>query len=253
MHAIEYDSLHDEIVVTSPLAQAILVFRGGATGEEAPIRVIQGPRTQLVGSDYAAIDRLAVDPVHDEILVPVSSHSILVFPRSGNGDVAPERIIHGSDTQLQFDGRGGMPVAVDSTHNLIIAGWSGRGNLVVDGRSVSPEPGGPQKYGALLIFDRTANGNVKPRAVIQGPKADVGRPGQIQVFNGRIAASNDVSVGVWSINDNGDVPARWRIALPVDGFTPRPRGLALNAKHKEIYIPDNGLNSILTYYFPEMF
>jgi hypothetical protein len=105
----------------------------------------------------------------------------------------------------------------------------------------------------LLIFDRTASGNVKPKAAISGPKANVGGSGQIQVFNGRIAASSGGGIGVWNISDNGDVPPRWRIALPSDGFTPRPRGLALNPKYKEIYIPDNGINSILTYYFPEMF
>ncbi|MCH7978935.1 MAG: hypothetical protein IH935_08165, partial [Acidobacteria bacterium] len=43
MHDIRYNAIHDEFVVNNPFAQAILVFRGGADGEEAPIRVIQGP------------------------------------------------------------------------------------------------------------------------------------------------------------------------------------------------------------------
>ena len=42
MHDIRYDAVHDEMLVTNPFAQAILVFRGGANGEEAPIRVIPG-------------------------------------------------------------------------------------------------------------------------------------------------------------------------------------------------------------------
>ena len=46
MHDIAFDAIHDEIVVTSPLAQAILTFRGAANGEEAPIRYIQGDKTQ---------------------------------------------------------------------------------------------------------------------------------------------------------------------------------------------------------------
>jgi len=33
MHALAYDAVHDEIIVNSPLAQAILIFRGGANGE----------------------------------------------------------------------------------------------------------------------------------------------------------------------------------------------------------------------------
>src|ERR1051325_3735968 len=205
MHAIRYNAVRDEFYVGNPFAQAVLTFRGGANGEEAPIRVIQGPKTQIVGSDYAANDRLAIDPMHDEIMVPVSSNSILVFPGLGNGDLAPLRVIHGPDTELQFDGRGGFPVATDPMHNLIIAGRSARGNLVVNGKSMDAERGGgnpergggSQRFGALLIFDRTADGNVKPRAVITGPKAAVGGSGQIQVYNGHIVATSGQSIGVW--------------------------------------------------------
>ena len=35
MHDLDYDSIHDEIVVTGPLTQSILTFRGAANGEEA--------------------------------------------------------------------------------------------------------------------------------------------------------------------------------------------------------------------------
>src|SRR4029453_13688879 len=49
MHDLAYDAVHDEIVVTSPLAQAILIFRGSANGEEKPIRIIQGPHTGIWG------------------------------------------------------------------------------------------------------------------------------------------------------------------------------------------------------------
>jgi len=36
MHAFDYDAVHDEIVVNSPLAQAVLIFRGGATEKNRP-------------------------------------------------------------------------------------------------------------------------------------------------------------------------------------------------------------------------
>ena len=49
MHDIAFDGIHDEIAVTSPLAQAILSFRGAANGEEVPLRVIQGNKTQIKG------------------------------------------------------------------------------------------------------------------------------------------------------------------------------------------------------------
>ena len=34
MHAFSYDEIHDEIVISSPLAQAVMTFRGGARGED---------------------------------------------------------------------------------------------------------------------------------------------------------------------------------------------------------------------------
>ena len=64
MHDIAYDPIHDEIVVGSPFAQAILVFRGGAFGEEPPLRIIQGPKTQIVSATNG-VDRVAIDHVSD--------------------------------------------------------------------------------------------------------------------------------------------------------------------------------------------
>src|SRR5712692_3180599 len=83
MHSIVYDAIHDEIYVPQQFGQAVLVFRGGADGEEPPIRVIQGPHTRI--ND---IDRLEVDPVHDEIFIPAEDR-VLVFRRTAQGDVAP--------------------------------------------------------------------------------------------------------------------------------------------------------------------
>jgi hypothetical protein len=33
----------------------------------------------------------------------------------------------------------------------------------------------------------------------------------------------------------------------------KPRGVAIDPKHKEIIVADMRLNAVLTYYFPEMF
>ena len=87
MHDIRYDPVNDELLVTNPFARAIMVFRGGVNGEEAPIRVIQGPKTQLVDPQ-----RLDVDTVHNEIYVP-NGESVLVFPRSASGDVSDRKSV----------------------------------------------------------------------------------------------------------------------------------------------------------------
>src|SRR5439155_1156691 len=109
--------------VNNPFAQAVLVFRGAAQGEEPPIRIIQGPKTEL--SDAS---RLAIDPVHDEIYVPGGAGRILVFPRTANGDVSPVRVI----TSPEMRNAGSL--VVDPVHNLLIVGAGGGGERGPNGR-----------------------------------------------------------------------------------------------------------------------
>ena len=165
MHDIRYDEVNDEILVTNPFAQAMLVFRGSADGQEAPIRVIQGPDTQLMRPD-----RLAVDPVHDEIVVPARDR-ILVFPRTGNGNVAPIRVIRDQDGNLNTS-----VLAVDPVHNLFVA----------------------RSGGSLRMFNRTDDGDVKPVRVIQGPRTGINGIDHLQVYppKGWIIAANPGSGGM---------------------------------------------------------
>jgi hypothetical protein len=239
MHDIKYDAIHDEFVVANPFAQAILTFRGAADGEEPPIRIIQGPSTQL-----RDLQRIEIDPVHNEMFVP-SGNSILVFRREASGNVEPVRVIRGPNTRL----RQVETVAVDPARNTLVTGAD---------MFVLPRGGG-----AIAMFDRTASGDAKPRAVIAGPKTGIVRIIQIRISpKGWLVAAQPgireeqepegVFVGVWHVSDNGDVPPRWRLSGP--GTTlKKPRGVALNPKNQELIIADMRLNSVLTYYFPEIF
>ena len=110
--AIDYDEIHDEIVVPQQFGQAILTFKGSARGEEPPIRVIQGSKTLLT-----ALDRLAVDPYNDEIYVPEGDR-VLVFDRNANGNVAPKRVLGGRVPVLPRR----PPWSIDHTRNLLIVG-----------------------------------------------------------------------------------------------------------------------------------
>jgi hypothetical protein len=248
MHDIRYDEVHDELLVTNPFARAILVFRGGADGNEAPVRIIQGAKTEMGDpTRYAGgPDRLDVDPVHHEIFV-ADGEKVLVYPRTGNGDIAPLRIIQGPDTQLDNEGT----LAVDPVNNVVVVAQ----DTVTAGS-------GQQAH--ILIFDRTANGNTKPRGVIHGPKTQITRINQLQAYGpkGWIVAAQpgfidqqvpkDVFIGIWSIHDNGDVPPRWKLGGDKVVML-KPRGVVLNPKHKEIMVADMRLNAVLTYYFPEIF
>jgi len=237
---MEYDPIRDEIVVPELNAQAILTYRGGANGDEAPIRVINGPDTQL-----STPERLALDPVHKEIFVPLGDH-ILVFPSQANGNVAPIRILKGPDTLL-----GASALTIDPIHDL----------LLVSGSAPRRDPGdGPR--GQVLIFNRTDQGNVKPRAVIGGPKSLLTRPMLIKAYPPKEEFLQGVSssersspenfVGVWSEHDNGDVPPRYTIGGP-NGALRQVRGITIDAKHKTVIFADKYLNAAMTYYFPEFF
>jgi DNA-binding beta-propeller fold protein YncE len=241
MHGIVYDGLHDEFTVPQQFAQAILTYRGSANGEERPVRIIQGPHSQLDAPEH-----LEVDPVHNEIFVPTRHGSILVFSRDGEGDIAPIRVLEGPDTLLTGDN----VIAVDSVHSLLLVGTSvGKGQA------------------RLLIFNRTDSGNVKPKAVIGGPAShlnDFGGPIAIYPPKDEIIvsvrgtgpyaelSSDEAYVGVWNINDNGDVPPKWTIGGP-KGVLRMPRGIALDVKNKNMLVSDKRLNAVLTFHFPELF
>jgi hypothetical protein len=239
MHDINYDANRDEFFVSNPFAQAVMAFRGGADGEEAPLRIIQGSNTQLINPD-----RLEVDTVHNEIIVP-NRDSILVFDSRADGNVAPIRVIKGPDTELE----GIRVTGVDPVSGLIIAG--------TDLRDPDAESG-------LIIFDRLAEGNAKPLRIIRGPKTGIIRITQMEVYfpGGWIVVSQpgraDVQepegafVGVWSIYDDGDVPAKWLIGGPKSRLK-KPRGVALNVENQELIVADMRANAVFTYYFPELF
>jgi hypothetical protein len=251
MHALAYDSIHDEIVVNSPLAQAVLFFRGSANGEEPPVRVIQGPRTLIQGTDYDGNDKMTFDDVHGEIIIPVAGPKVLVFSRESNGDVAPVRVLAGPDTQIRGSVRGHPLVGVDPVNNLLIVGSTGGQGGGRDGDGA--EGGGGR--GALVIFDRTASGNAKPLRVIQGPNTAFGGVGQIQTYPQKgwvIAGVLGGGIGAWSIHDSGDAPPRWKIPVrQISGVA--PSGVALDPVHKELIIASGARNVLLTFSWPEIF
>ncbi len=163
MHDIAFDHIHYEIVVTSPLAQAILTFRGAANGEEAPLRMIQGSNARVKGVGMKG--KVSIDPLNNEILMATPNNENMVFSREANGNVTPIRVLGEPDTKTIMpqqrtnpsmgtarDGNA-LNKRVDPIHNLLIV----------------PTGTGNNGGGDVLISDRTASGNTAPRAVIRGP------------------------------------------------------------------------------------
>src|SRR5437016_6352345 len=263
-HGIAYDATHDEIVAPNPLAAAVVIFRGGAVGEEAPVRTIQGARTGL-----SRPETVAVDEKNNEIVVgDPGDRRVLVYRRTADGDAAPLRTIQGPKTKLlQVVG-----VAVDPVRDLLVVS------------TYSRLPGGVT---GLLIFGRTDQGDVAPRRVIAGPRSGITRLRQIAldpdtgkiyaaVINNEYLPPYDIDhprrgldpdvelpspwntgtegfIGVWDdVADDGDVPPRSPIKGPSTGIRD-PAGVTFNARDGEVIAPDAVWNGLFTFLKPELF
>ena len=253
IHGLAYDPARDEIVAPNALADAVLVFRAGASGAEHPLRVIQGPHTHLVTPHAVSLDLQ-----NREILVAsLTGRRINVFRGDADGDATPVRVVEGPKTELGHV----VGLAVDPERNLLAVANTHE----------------------ILIFDRTDNGNVPPRARIAGPKTGItDEPWQLEFYRGRIfvAASNHLHenlyegvtlrpdakevpddpwlnpvlgfLGVWNITDKGDVAPLAMIRGPFSGLL-HPVGLALNPKAGEIYLSDSVKNGVLSFLVPQFF
>jgi DNA-binding beta-propeller fold protein YncE len=121
---------------------SITAYPKGAKGDTAPLRVIQGPKTQL---DWPT--SLAVHPDRGEIFVANDTgDSVLVFAVEANGDVAPLRVLKGPNTMIKNP----TGVTVDLKNNeLWVANFGSH---------------------AATVFPIDARGDVRPRRVIRsGP------------------------------------------------------------------------------------
>ena len=263
-HGIAYDTTHDEIVAPNPLAAAIVIFRGGAIGEEAPVRTIQGARSGL-----SRPETVAVDEKNNEIFVgDPGDRRVLVYPREADGDAKPLRTIQGPKTKLlQVVG-----IAVDPNRDVLVVS------------TYSRLPGGVT---GLLIFGRTDAGDVAPRRVIAGPRSGITRLRQIAldpetgkiyaaVINNEYLPPYDIDhprrgldpdvelpspwntgtegfIGVWDDDkDDGDVPPRSLIKGRSTGIV-HPAGVTFNARDGEVIAPDAVWNGLFTFLKPELF
>ncbi len=242
MHQIAFDVVHDEIIAPNPFAEAILVFRGGANGEEPPLRIIQGPKTRMHNPD-----KVAVDPIHDEIFVPqVATDSILVFDREANGDVEPIRIIRGPETKLDGPGK----VFVDYINDLLI---------VVDSTA------------HFLIFNRTDNGDVAPQAIVPTLGESGGGPVRMALYpqgkkiflrfsgGGEREQGRGDSIGVWQYTVGEDIDVSlWAVIEDTTYPDLSIRGIGLNPEAKEVMtlIRKGGkpaAAALRVYHVPEVF
>jgi hypothetical protein len=117
----------------------ITVFRLNANGDEAPLRIIQGPKTGLDWPGAMAIDT----DTGDLYVANDMGQDIIVFHSNDQGDVAPARAIKGPATGISYP----VGVFVDSKNKEVWATNIGNSTATV--------------------YPLRANGNVPPLRVIR--------------------------------------------------------------------------------------
>ena len=131
------------------LPPSITVYAKDAKGDTAPLRVIQGPKTQM---DWPT--SIAVDPERKEIFVANDGgNSILVFDAAASGDVAPIRTIKGPKSLVSNP----TGVYLDKQNNEL---W-----VASFGNHMS------------AVYSPTANGDVAPIRIIRSAPPNQPVPG----------------------------------------------------------------------------
>ena len=127
---------------------SITVYPKNAQGDTPPLRVIQGPKTQMNWPGA-----VAVHPDRGELFVANDTgHEVLVFRADANGDAPPIRVIKGPKTLI----RNPIGVAVDLKNNeLWVASYGNH---------------------SATAFPIDARGDVAPLRVIRSAPADVPSP-----------------------------------------------------------------------------
>ena len=203
-------------ILVAPYASPprILVHADGATGDAAPLRVLQGTSTLISGQAQA----IAVDSPHQEFWV-TSGGSLNVYPIDAAGNHAPLRQI--SSTELVVP----VGVALDLTHDEVVAGSYASGTA-----------------DAIVVFQRAGNGIIAPLRKIAGPATGIHGIYSVAVdpAANEIYATVGDSTGailVFARTANGDVAPLRRIAGPHTGLG-APMSIALDAVHNELVVCD---------------
>jgi hypothetical protein len=256
---IAVDEAKEEMFFTIQDDAAIVVFNKMAKDREAPLRYIQGERTQMADPHGLALDakngllfvtnygsvsvhqgpptlprmtygRRGDDketwPISRFYAIPGSGKfvppSITVYPKDGKGDVPPVRVIQGPKTQLNWP----TGIAYDPKRNeIFIANDTGD---------------------SVLVFDASANGDVAPRRVLKGPRSLIKYPVGvfIDVVHDELWTANfgNHTVTVHKPDAQGDAAPLRRIrSAPVDAPTPamgNPHPVAFDSKREEILVPN---------------
>jgi len=229
---ITVDEGRQELYLTIEHENSVVVFPKMAEGNAKPLRTISGPATLLADPHGIAVDT-------KNNLMFVSNHgsgnnrqaigsgkftppSITVYPLDANGEVAPLRVIQGSNSQFDWP----MAMTIDQDRNeLYVANDTGD---------------------SILVFRTTDSGDAAPIRIIKGSKTEISHPTGIylDLKNNEVWASNmgNHRATVYSRTASGNVaPLRTIRSAPEEKKAlaiGNPGAVGYDGKREELLVPN---------------
>lgn len=157
------------------------------------------------------------------------NNSITVFPKSGDGDIAPIRTISGDNTDLDTP----TSIAIDTTNIELLNDL-----FVVN-----------QDAASITVYNSMNNDNVAPQRTIAGIATGLSLPRHISLdtANNEIAVTNTSPiydyVTIYEQAANGDT-APTRALIGEAAELDSPTGVYIDAVNDEIFVSNYGANSI---------
>ena len=212
----------EELFVANTLGASVTVYGRVASGDAAPLRILAGPLTGLVGPRS-----VAVDPVHDELVVTnATTGTLTVHARAAGGNLAPLRTLAGPATGLL----GPESALVDPIHDeIVVANGFGQ---------------------AIRVYARTASGDAAPVRTLSGAATGLSGPFGVALdsVHGELAVTNITSgsVSVFSRTASGNAAPLRTLAGAATGLA-GPRGVAVDPVHDEIFVANIASGAVTVY------
>jgi 6-phosphogluconolactonase (cycloisomerase 2 family) len=231
-YAIAVNEEKEELYLTVEYPPKVLVYKKTASGDDKPLRMLEGDHTGL-----EAIHGIALDVKNNVMFVnnwgnasnfkvagtgKFNPPSIKVYALGASGDTAALRAIQGPKTQLNWPGS--MSLDAES------------GELYVAN----------DVNNSIIVFNTTDQGDVAPKRVIRGKKTGLKNPTGIFVDkkHGELWVSNlgNASATSYPLTASGDVaPLRTIRSAPADKVSlkfGRTEAVAYDSKRQELLVPN---------------
>src|SRR4030095_1013458 len=237
VYNLAVDETRQELFVTVEYPPQVVVYRKNASGEDQPIRTLEGDGSGLDGAHGIVVDEknrlLYVNTWghHSNFKVPGTGAyfppAIKVYPLDADGHTAPLRVITGDRTQLNWPA--GMKLNPESGE-LYVANDIGA---------------------SVLVFKdiATARGNVSPARVLKGPRTGLRNPTGLFVDTKHqelwVSNLGNASDSAFPLMANGDVaPLRTIRSAPIGTRSlnfGRTAAMTYDQRREEFLVP-NGVN-----------